>query len=39
MMMMMLIIIIIIIKWNIIEQTNPMEPRGDGGSVVVLHVY
>ena len=26
-------------KWNKIEQMNPMEPRGDEGSVVVLHVY
>jgi len=24
---------------NKTEQTNPMEPRGDEGSVVVLHVY
>jgi hypothetical protein len=22
-----------------IEQTNPMEPRGDDGSVVVLYVH
>jgi hypothetical protein len=26
-------------KMEKIEETNPMEPRGDEGSVVVLHVY
>ena len=26
-------------KWKEIEQTNPVEPRGDEGSVMVFHVH
>ena len=26
-------------KWKGIEQTNPMEPRGDEGSGVVFHIH
>ena len=26
-------------KWKGIEQTNPMQPRGDEGSGVVFHIH